>query len=111
MPAIVRRLRIYARISHFKDLYGRKSSENFWGNNRNHERNHSSGRFKMIFLWLGMAGGIGAMGRFLIDRTLPPSMSFPISTFLINILGSLLIGFLFVVSSEKSLISKEFTLI
>ncbi len=64
----------------------------------------------MILLSIGLAGGLGAVFRYLIDQNLYSDSSFPVSTLSINCLGSFLIGILFVISTEKGL-SKEVALI
>ncbi len=48
----------------------------------------------MITLWVALAGGLGAGTRFLVDSWVRPrvSESFPWSTHLVNVTGSLLLG-------------------
>lgn len=48
----------------------------------------------MTALWVALAGGLGAGARFLVDSWIRPRVptSFPWSTHLINISGSLLLG-------------------
>ncbi len=48
----------------------------------------------MTALWIALAGGLGAGTRFLIDSWLRPRVprTFPWSTHLINVTGSLLLG-------------------
>lgn len=49
------------------------------------------------FLWVGLGGAAGSMARYGLGILLAriPAASFPMSTFLINMLGCLLIGILF----------------
>jgi CrcB protein len=51
-----------------------------------------------VLIWIGVAiiGGFGAIARFVIDRavTKRKSSSFPLGTFVINISGAWLLGFL-----------------
>lgn len=48
----------------------------------------------MTALWVALAGGLGAGARFLVDSSVRPRVSatFPWSTHLINVTGSLLLG-------------------
>jgi fluoride exporter len=61
----------------------------------------------MTLMLIGIAGGLGAMARYLIDKNLFTNSAFPFSTFLINCLGSFLIGVVYVLFLEKNLITKE----
>ncbi|MBN2872841.1 MAG: fluoride efflux transporter CrcB [Halothiobacillaceae bacterium] len=49
-----------------------------------------------IYLLIGMAGGLGAMARYLVTSTLTQvaGRSFPWGTFTVNVVGSALMGFL-----------------
>ncbi|MCR5088384.1 MAG: fluoride efflux transporter CrcB [Oscillospiraceae bacterium] len=47
----------------------------------------------MEFLFVGLGGALGAMGRYAISL-FPVKMSFPLLTLLTNILGAVLIGFI-----------------
>ena len=60
-------------------------------------------------LLIMLLGSLGVLTRYLIDQKLAPNQgsAFPLSTFSINIAGSVLIGFLFVLCNEKALIQKE----
>lgn len=60
----------------------------------------------MIYFAVACAGGLGALARYLIDKSTPPT-PFPISTFLINIVGSFLIGAVYVLGTEKGILTKE----
>jgi CrcB protein len=60
----------------------------------------------MIYLAVACAGGLGALSRYLIDKNVPPT-PFPLSTFLINIAGSFLIGAIYVLGTEKGILTKE----
>lgn len=46
-------------------------------------------------IWLGVAliGGVGAVTRFLVDRAVSKSSSFPYGTFVVNLSGAWLLGF------------------
>ncbi|MEK6554377.1 MAG: fluoride efflux transporter CrcB [Bdellovibrionota bacterium] len=53
-------------------------------------------------------GSLGVLTRFYLDQNIAPtSGGFPLSTFIINILGSLVIGILFVLVRERGLIENE----
>lgn len=60
----------------------------------------------MIYLTLACAGGLGALARYLIDKSIPAT-PFPLSTFLINIFGSFLIGVVYVLGTEKGILHRE----
>ncbi len=49
----------------------------------------------MIYWWVGIAGGLGAVARFAISRLIQHLgwVAFPYSTLAVNVLGSLLIGY------------------
>jgi CrcB protein len=54
------------------------------------------------FVAVAVGGALGALGRYGIGLLLPhPSGAFPWATFLINVLGGLLIGMLIVVVTER----------
>ena len=48
----------------------------------------------MIFLWVTLAGGLGAVARFVVDGLVRTrtSASFPVGTVLVNVTGSFLLG-------------------
>jgi fluoride exporter len=59
-------------------------------------------------LLLILFGSIGVLGRYYLDQNISPAPNgFPLSTFVINILGSFLIGFLYVAVTEKSMIEPD----
>ena len=60
----------------------------------------------MIYFALACAGGLGALTRYLVDKSVPVTL-FPVSTFLINIVGSFLIGAIYVLGTEKGILPKE----
>ncbi len=60
----------------------------------------------MQFILIGMFGAIGVLGRYFIDLQIGRT-TFPLSTFLINCVGSFLIGVLLVLSNHQTLISRE----
>ncbi|MEI1276868.1 fluoride efflux transporter CrcB [Leptospira venezuelensis] len=60
----------------------------------------------MNFLIVGLGGFLGSICRYMISQTIPKeSGPFPLSTFTVNILGSLLIGIFYGLSQGK--ISEE----
>lgn len=63
----------------------------------------------MTTLWIALFGAMGVVSRFLIDQQVAnwTMTDFPVATFAINCLGSLLIGFLYVASGESGVIPKE----
>lgn len=63
----------------------------------------------MTSLWIAVFGAIGVFGRFLIDQQVAnwTITDFPVATFAINCLGSLIIGFVYVAGGESGLIPKE----
>jgi CrcB protein len=67
----------------------------------------------VTILLISLFGVLGVLARFFINeifsRLLTPT-AFPISTFTINLIGSFLIGALYVASVEKGLLSNEFRL-
>ncbi len=62
----------------------------------------------MNFLAVALGGAIGAVARYWVSGTVQEhsSSTLPLGTLAVNILGSLLIGVLFVVITEKSLLSE-----
>lgn len=58
---------------------------------------------QLILVFLG--GGAGSALRFIISRFLNPSTGIPYGTLIVNLLGSLLIGFLFGLSLKQNLLS------
>lgn len=50
----------------------------------------------MLLLWTALAGGLGAVTRFVVDHQLAPRVAdrLPYGTAVINVTGSLLLGFL-----------------
>jgi fluoride exporter len=61
------------------------------------------------FLVVGLGGGIGAMLRFFFSSIIKTT-TFPLNTFLINVLGSLLIGIVFALGSKNQSISENLKL-
>ena len=61
------------------------------------------------FLIVGFGGFIGTVFRFIISRYIQESFTstFPWGTFIVNILGSLLIGIFFGISEKGNLMSPE----
>ena len=57
---------------------------------------------KLLAIFLG--GGIGAVSRYLISLNLAKNfeINLPISTFLVNVIGSFVIGFLYILFIEKA---------
>ena len=64
----------------------------------------------MPYLAVALGGALGAVARYWISTSIqPPNNSeFPVRTLLVNVIGSLLIGILFVVIAEKSLLSESY---
>lgn len=60
----------------------------------------------MTYFAVFCAGGLGALTRYLADKSAPPT-PFPLSTFIINIVGSFLIGAVYVLGTEKGLITRD----
>ena len=60
------------------------------------------------FLVVALGGALGSMARYAINLALPYKSGFPISTFLVNVLGSLLIGLAYVIIVEKMLLAGSY---
>jgi CrcB protein len=60
-------------------------------------------------LIVAFLGTLGVLTRFYLNQYFdsPSRVPFPTTTFLINIGGSFLMGYLFILSSEKNILSKE----
>jgi CrcB protein len=61
----------------------------------------------MNLMWIGLGGFCGAIARYLVDGWLSGSTkagAFPIGTFVVNVTGALVLGFLFALSAEKAAI-------
>ena len=56
-------------------------------------------------LLTALLGTIGVLCRFGVDRALGSTSSFPVSTFVVNVAGSLLAGVVFVLFREKGMLS------
>lgn len=63
---------------------------------------------RLIFV-VALGGAAGSVLRFLIQRALNPTMlnTFPLGTWLVNLLGSLLIGILWGISEKFDTLSEE----
>ena len=48
----------------------------------------------MGWLFVGLGGFLGSVGRYLLSMAIPAAAGFPIATFLINIVGSFALGYL-----------------
>lgn len=46
-------------------------------------------------LWVFIGGGIGSIARFALSWVIPPVAGFPVSTLMVNLSGSLMLGFLY----------------
>lgn len=66
----------------------------------------------MQWLMIAIGGALGSMARFAAVGYLTPMLNFrfPVGTFIVNILGSFLIGVAYVVIVEKQLIPAEWRL-
>jgi CrcB protein len=63
-------------------------------------------------LWIGLAGAGGALARYLVSGWVQPSGStFPWGTLAVNVLGSLLFGFVWSLAEDRLIISGEMRLI
>jgi len=59
----------------------------------------------MLWLMVALGGGLGAMGRYAITLAITPEAGkFPWATFCANVIGSFLMGALFVVIVQKGLL-------
>ncbi len=61
----------------------------------------------MTIIGIGLCGAFGVVLRYLIEKNLVVESSIPISTLLINVFGSLLIGVLFVLTIEKNQLPRD----
>lgn len=64
-------------------------------------------------VWVAMGGILGAVGRFLVSRwtVRHVTASFPVATLLINFLGSMIIGFFLVWTTERVLADPRWRLL
>jgi CrcB protein len=62
----------------------------------------------LLLIFLG--GGLGSVSRYALSKLLNPAFPFPIGTFAVNILGSLLIGFILGYAFKNSEMSNPFIL-
>lgn len=67
----------------------------------------------MQFLWIGLGGFLGANARFLVTRLAARQFgtTFPYGTFIVNVVGSFVIGFFLALSLEKVAIRPEWRLL
>lgn len=63
----------------------------------------------MNFLFVALGGAVGAMGRYAISL-LPVKAAFPLLTFVTNILGAILIGFVVGIASSREGVSDNLVL-
>ncbi len=57
----------------------------------------------MTYLWLALGGALGTIGRYLVSTTVSQRLGvIPAGTFVANVTGSLLIGFLAVIFNEHT---------
>ena len=66
----------------------------------------------MVYLWVGLAGGLGAVLRLLVYRLtlVTGTTAWPLATLLVNVLGSFLIGLLIVLCQQRWTVSEELKL-
>jgi CrcB protein len=65
---------------------------------------------QILFVFIG--GGLGSALRFLISKTLNPTFQhFFLGTFLVNIIGCLLIGLILGYSAKSNFLSENYTLL
>lgn len=57
------------------------------------------------FLMVATGGAFGAMARYAVSISMPVTVGFPWATFIVNVLGSLLIGIAYVVLVENPVFS------
>ncbi|ETN95218.1 CrcB protein [Zhouia amylolytica] len=63
------------------------------------------------FLWIFLGGGLGSVVRFLVSKLVyTSSYNFPLSTFTVNVIGSLVIGLLTGLASKNFGLSQSFLL-
>ena len=63
------------------------------------------------FLIIFIGGGLGSSLRYIIGKILPYSKGeFPLSTFIVNLIGCLLIGFFFQIFSKTDLLKSDLSL-
>ncbi|MCI8338783.1 MAG: fluoride efflux transporter CrcB [Lachnospiraceae bacterium] len=60
----------------------------------------------MDFIWVALGGAAGAMGRYAISL-IPVKTTFPFLTFITNIVGAALIGFVVGIVSERENVSQN----
>lgn len=63
----------------------------------------------MGFLWVGLGGAAGAMGRYAISL-IPSKTAFPFLTLITNIIGAILIGFVVGMASTRENVSQNVVL-
>ena len=63
----------------------------------------------MQWLSVALGGALGAMARFAVNALLYPAMAgkFPLGTFIVNLLGSILMGACYVLIIERGLLPAE----
>ena len=66
----------------------------------------------MQFIWIGLGGFLGANARYLVSLFAAGRLgtTFPYGTFIVNILGSFIIGFFLTLSLERISVSPELRL-
>ena len=60
----------------------------------------------MVYVLVGALGGLGSIFRFYLNDKITHSF-FPVSTLLVNVVGSFLIGYLFYLLSEERFVLSE----
>lgn len=70
-------------------------------------------RMTLLPIWIALAGALGVLVRYGVDRTLSVAMpSFPYATLTVNMIGSLLVGLVMALAAhERALFSREMALI
>ena len=66
----------------------------------------------MAYLWVALGGIVGACARYMLARAVAKYMGneFPYGTLLINVSGSLILGFFMIWSSERALVDQRIRL-
>ncbi|UNY97378.1 fluoride efflux transporter CrcB [Zhouia spongiae] len=63
------------------------------------------------FLWIFLGGGLGSMARYIVSKLVyTSSHNFPLSTFSVNIIGSLIIGLITGLAAKQTSISHNLLL-
>ena len=64
----------------------------------------------MNLLYVMIGGFLGAISRFILGEWMHTTQGFPLGTFIVNLIGCFLIGWILTILSQKKQIRQEFTL-